>query len=79
DIEVFAKEELEAAVRIGMPSGLKVVSETVEKPEYAAAVGLALMALNETRDTKAQGRVKSGGGKQAGSAGGFIKKLFKKF
>lgn len=42
DIEVFAKDVLEAAVRIGVPSGLGGVSEATEKPEFAAAVGLAL-------------------------------------
>ncbi len=44
DIEVFAKECLEAATRIGVPSGLGGVAEGIEKPEYAAAVGLTLYA-----------------------------------
>lgn len=79
DIEIFAKEQLEAAVRIGVPgSGLKVVSETVEKPEYAVAVGLALMALNDERSGREQGKSSPAQGKKSGS-GGFVKKLFKKF
>ena len=78
DIEIFAKEELEAAVRIGAPSGLAVVSETVEKPEFAAAVGLALMALNDNQNAREQGSAKASAKKKSGSPG-FIKKLFKKF
>lgn len=44
DIEIYAKEVLGAAVRIGIPNGFNGVAEAVAKPEYAAAAGLALMA-----------------------------------
>lgn len=60
DVEVFAKEVLEAATRIGVPSGLGGVSEGIEKPEYAAAVGLALYAAEfgqgEARKSKKSGK-----------------------
>ena len=56
DIELFAKETLEAAVKIGTPHGLGGVSEAIEKPEYATAVGLALLAaeydLTPAKSTK---------------------------
>lgn len=83
DIELFAKQELEAAVRIGVPgSGLTVVSDTVEKPEFAAAMGLALMALEDSINGKVEQRTSGKlAKKKAGESGspGFIKKLFKKF
>lgn len=77
DIEVFAKEALETAVKIGAPSKLGGVSDTICKPNYAAAVGLALFAV---QDGEAAVQGKSGHKtKKAGAKGGFIKKLFKKF
>ena len=44
DIELYAKQALEAAVKVGTPRGLGGVAEAIEKPEYATAVGLALLA-----------------------------------
>ena len=44
DIELFAKQELEMSVRLACPKGLGGVGTSVEKPEYAAAVGLMLLA-----------------------------------
>ena len=44
DIDLYAKKVLEAAVKIGTPQGLGGVAEAIEKPEYATAVGLALLA-----------------------------------
>ena len=44
---MFAKKCLEAAVKIGKPIGLNGVSEAIAKPEYAAAVGLAMIASEE--------------------------------
>lgn len=48
DIELFAKRCLEAAVKIGVPQGLGGVSESIEKPEYAVAVGLAQLAAEQS-------------------------------
>lgn len=45
DVEVFAKEQLEASVRIGAPHGLGGVSDAICRPEYSAAVGLAMMSI----------------------------------
>ncbi len=39
----YVREKLGLAVRIGKPSGFGGVNETVETPEYAAAVGLMLL------------------------------------
>lgn len=75
DIELFAKQSLEAAVKIGVPQGLGGVSEAIEKPEYATAVGLALLAaeasaVSATPKSKKSPKIKSPS---------FLKKLFSKF
>ena len=44
----FAKEVLKMATRVGVPgNGLKGVVEDIEKPEYAAAIGLALSMADD--------------------------------
>ena len=63
DIDVFAKEALEMSVKIGTPKGLGGVGNSIQKPEYATAVGLALYGIE-------------GGGK--GFEGGGKKKAKKK-
>lgn len=47
DLAVFAKQELEAAVKVGKPTGLNGIADAVCKPEYAAAVGLALFSVQD--------------------------------
>jgi cell division protein FtsA len=69
DIDVFAKKVLELAVRVGEPKSLGGVSESIEKPEYAAAVGLMLIDSEERVVVSKKTRKK----------GGSIKKLFSKF
>ena len=69
-IEGFAKESLEMAAKIGSPSGLAGVSEAVEKPEFSAAVGLALMSANDTSSPRRPAKKKSSS---------FLKSLFSKF
>ena len=45
-IDLFAKQIMEASVKIGEPTGFGGVSDAVEKPEFATAVGLAMMAAD---------------------------------
>ena len=77
DIELFAKKCLEAAVKIGVPQGLGGVSESIEKPEYATAVGLALIAA-EQGPTDNKPAKKSAKMPKIKSPG-FLKKIFSKF
>ncbi|MDO4526738.1 MAG: cell division protein FtsA [Candidatus Saccharibacteria bacterium] len=83
DIELFAKKNLEAAVKIGIPLNLSGVSDAVERPEFAAAVGLAMMAAEEQayRAPAAKKGKKNKNPKKLGGAGafGFLKKIFSKF
>ena len=80
DIEVFVKGALEASVKVGVPSELGGVANDVTKPEYAAAVGLAMMAADENNNfvpgpkKKSAKKVKT---KKSGPS--FIKKIFSKF
>ena len=48
DIDVVAKDILEAAVKIGTPKGFGGVCDAIEKPEYAVAAGLVLLAAEDT-------------------------------
>lgn len=70
-IEKFAKEILQTATRLGAPSGLSGVSESVEKTEFSTAVGLALLATqdNSTREARTNKKKRKG----------TFKKLFSKF
>lgn len=81
DIDIFAKKAMEASVKIGVPQGLGGVSDAVAKPEYAAAVGLALLAAEESSlaDSAAAHKKSKSKAKSAKSPVGFIKKIFSKF
>ena len=79
DIDLFAKKVLEAAVRIGMPKGLSGVADAIEKPEFATAVGLAMMAAEDGQYAMPTGK-KGFKAKNKGNKGpGLLKKLFSKF
>ena len=79
DIEVFAKKVLEMSVKVGTPRGLGGVSAAVEKPEYAAAVGLMLLAVNGGGDDRRGRKTKKTGGKKKKAGGGFLASLLSKF
>ena len=80
DIEMFAKNILEAAVKIGKPQGLNGVAEAIEKPEFATAVGLAMMAAEDGHYAEPAGKKKTHKkNAKTETKGGFLKKLFAKF
>ena len=87
DIDLFAKQALEASVKIGIPVALGGVAESVAKPEFAVAVGLALIAAESGELIAPQGKNSKKPGKKSSSTGsasgsntfGFIKKIFSKF
>ena len=87
DIDLFAKKVLEASVKVGVPQGLGGVSDAIAKPEYATAVGLALIAAEGPIAAEAASRSKktkkSSGSKPKASGGknpfGMVKKIFSKF
>lgn len=79
DIELFAKKALEASVRIGIPQNLAGVSEAVERPEFAAAVGLAMMAAEDQAYMVAPGKPQKKAKKAKKEGGNIFKKIFSKF
>lgn len=78
DIDVFAKKCLEAAVKIGIPTGLDGVADAVSKPEFAVSVGLAILAAEESELAPAQGKKHKKSSKKP-KDGNFLKKIFSKF
>lgn len=77
DIAIFAKNALESSIKIGAPKNLGGVADAIEKPEYAAAVGLALLSAREASQPVQKKKSKNKSGKSSGQ--GFFKKIFKKF
>lgn len=78
DIDLFAKKEFEAAVKIGIPKGLGGVADSIEKPEFATAIGLAMLAAEESQYTAPKAK-KLSKAKKGTKNGNFLKKLFSKF
>ncbi len=82
DIDLFAKEVLEAAVKIGTPKNLGGVSDAIEKPEFAVAVGLALFAAEEAQYSAPSGKKPKKSPKTPKASSnplGFVKKILSKF
>lgn len=79
DIELFAKKALEASVKIGIPQDLAGVSEAVERPEFAAAVGLAMMAAEDQTYMVTPTKSKKKAKKPKKEGPGLFKKIFSKF
>ena len=77
EIDLFAKEQLQASIKIGKPSGLGGVGEAIERPEYAAAVGLAIMAIRGGGAVRTVPNKKKAGlnKKKSGGLFGWIKKF----
>ena len=78
DIDLFAKKSLEASVKIGIPQGLGGVADAIEKPEFATAVGLAMLATEESQYT-ASGNKKAKKCLKMPKTPNLLKKLFSKF
>ncbi|MBR3157393.1 cell division protein FtsA [Candidatus Saccharibacteria bacterium] len=79
DIELFAKECLEASVKIGVPKQLDGVSNAVSKPEFAVAVGLAMFAAEDVEYQAPIDKKSKKSKKKKSGSGGLFKKLFSKF
>jgi len=78
DLDLFIKETLEASVKIGIPQGAGGVADAVAKPEFAAAVGLAIIAAEDSQHQIPQGK-KSPKSKKLPKSPSFLKKIFSKF
>lgn len=80
-IAEFAKEHLGVAARVGKATGFGGVADDIDKPQFAAAVGLMLAdAESGTHATPHKGsRAHGSGGDALKRAGGLLKGLFGKF
>lgn len=77
DIDKFVRATLGMSVKVGAPSGLAGVADAIQKPEYAAAVGLMLMSADgggQATGKKPKKKVKKGEKKP-----GLLKRFFGKF
>lgn len=77
DIDKFVRATLGMSVKVGVPGGLTGVADPVEKPEYAAAVGLMLLSADgggQVMSKKSKKKSKKGEKKP-----GLLAKFFKKF
>ena len=80
DIDLFAKNALEASVKIGVPLGLDGVADAVSKPEFATSVGLAMLAAEDGHSGETPTNKKSKKlPKIKKPSGNIFKKLFSKF
>lgn len=84
DIELCAKKAFEASVKIGVPHGLGGVAESIEKPEFAAAVGLVMFAAENSFYEEAAIKKKAKNSKKSKDSKKFnplesVKKFFGKF
>ena len=76
EIDLFAKNQLEAAVKIGRPRNLGGVADAIMKPEYSAAVGLAIMAARDGAVRRVPSKKKVGKKpKKTGGLFGWVKKF----
>lgn len=81
DIEVYAREQVELAVRLGKPEGILGVSEEVMKPEYSTVVGLMMLdgtARDMQHESDKGGKAKAKKQKKANGEG-FIARILKIF
>ena len=79
-IAEFAKAHLSVAARIGKATGFGGVADNIDKPEYAAAVGLMLIDAESTpKANHTKGHNAEKGKALVKNAGGFLGGIFKRF
>lgn len=78
DLPVYAREALEASVRIGIPRDLGGVAADIKTPEFATAVGLALIGAEERHATPVATKKSKKSPKKPKNPG-FLRQIFSKF
>ena len=81
DIDVYAREQVELAVRLAKPEDVLGLGEDIKKPEWSTAVGLMMADAEHQMASMQGGRSLNADGKKSRKAPkgeGFLAKLFKK-
>lgn len=80
DIDKFVRATLGMSVKLGAPNSLTGVADAVEKPQFAAAVGLMLLSADGGGQQKMvkKGKKNKKSGKKSGKPGAF-RRFFSKF
>jgi len=76
DIVTYAKESLGLAARVGKTSGYGGVADTIEKPQFATAVGLMLIDAEGQPSTQTH---KKKSGNSLSQATGFVSRFMSRF
>lgn len=82
DIDVYAREQVELAVRLGKPESIFGVSEEVMKPEYSTAVGLMMLdgvARDMQRESDNGGKRSKAKKQKKANGEGFLSRILKIF
>ena len=79
NIDIFAKEVLEAAVMVGEPNKIAGVADAIWRPEYATAIGLMLYSAESNSKVIDKMRKKEKGYRKVCKDESLIKKILKKF
>jgi cell division protein FtsA len=81
DIDTYARDQVELAVRLTKPEDVLGVSEEIKKPEYATAIGLmyADAEFQEGEEARSVQDMFVGKKKKAAKGDGWFAKILKKF
>ena len=78
-VAAFAKEHLGVAARVGKATGFGGVADNIDKPQYAAAVGLMLIDSESSVSGSHTGVKNAHPAARVKKAGGLLKRIFGKF
>lgn len=78
DLDVYAKSVLQTATRIGIPAGFGGIADAISTPDYACALGLALLSAESPSKPAIKSTKKAKSSKKDAKPS-FLKKIFGKF
>lgn len=78
-IAEYAKEQLGLAVRVGKPGGFGGVADQIEEPQFATAVGLMLVDVDDANVRQPTTGKRINGAKAVKQASGILSKLLSRF
>lgn len=79
DLDIYAKSALQTAARIGTPIGFSGIADAISSPDYACALGLALLASRSTPSSSASHKSSKKSKSKEKKKSGIFSKVFGKF